>query len=473
MKDVKKNVIYNTLYQILILIIPLVTLPYVSRILGAEGIGIYSYTYSIVNYFMIVALLGMNKYGNRAIAKSRDDKDKLSKEFCSLYAFQLLCTILVIFIYLIYISIFDIKYKTIAIIQLIYLFSTALDINWFFFGLEKFKITVTRNTIIKICSLILIFLFVKTKNDIWKYALILSGSALVSNLILFPFVIRYINFTKVTFKDIFKHLKPSLILFLPVIAVSVYRIMDKIMLGVLSSITEVGYYENAEKIIQAPLAVITAFGTVMLPRITNMMTNDKNYNSVLELIKKTMKFIMFVSLPIVFGIIVISNDFSVIFFGKEFNKVGMLMNLLAFNIFFFAWGNVIRTQYLIPKERDKDYVISGILGAIVNFVLNSILIPRLASVGACIGTLAAEFVVIFYQTFVVRKELPIRKYMLNVIPFLFKAIIMFLIVNIFNYVKLDIGSLYKILLQVLIGGIVYFLLNISYIKELLSKKNIN
>ena len=155
----KKNFIYNIIYQILILILPLITIPYVSRILGADGIGIYSYTYSIAYYFMLVAMLGLNNYGNRTIAKVRDDKEKLSKEFFGIYSLQLITSIIMVICYLLYVLIFDNSYKIIALIQILYVISTVFDINWFFFGIEKFKLTITRNTIIKVLSLVLIFIF--------------------------------------------------------------------------------------------------------------------------------------------------------------------------------------------------------------------------------------------------------------------------------------------------------------------------
>ena len=140
----KKNFIYNILYQILILIIPLITMPYVSRILGADGIGIYSYTYSIAYYFMIVAMLGLNNYGNGTIAKVRDNKEELSKQFFSIYGFQVLSSLIMIILYISYIFIFDNQYKIIALIQSMYVISSMFDINWFFFGIEKFKLTITR-----------------------------------------------------------------------------------------------------------------------------------------------------------------------------------------------------------------------------------------------------------------------------------------------------------------------------------------
>lgn len=461
----KKNFIYNIIYQILVLILPLVTVPYVSRILGADGVGIYSYTYSIAYYFMIIAMLGLNNYGNRTIAKVRDDKEKLSKEFCSIYALQLIMSIIMIICYLLYVVIFNNQYKLIAFIQIMYVISSMFDINWFFFGIEKFKLTITRNTIIKILSLIFIFIFVKTPDDVWKYTAILAGSTLFSNIILFSFLHKYVRFVKVGRRDIFKHFKPNLVMFLPVIAVSIYKIMDKIMLGILSTVTEVGYYENAEKITQVPIAIITALGTVMLPRVSNMLSNNKE-EEVKKIIGKTMPFILFLAFPMVFGICAVSKDFSLIFFGNEFEKCGLIIQLLSITIIFLSWGNVIRTQYLIPKEKDKEYVISAFLGAIVNFIMNCVFIPKYASIGACIGTIAAEFIVMFYQSWVVRNELPLKEYILNSLRFFIKAIIMFIIIMLLGK-QIKNNDLLRIVVQVSIGGIVYVLLNFKYIYNIL------
>ena len=464
MNRVKKNIIYNVMYQVLILIIPLITMPYVSRVLGADGIGIHSYTYSIAYYFMLIAMLGLNNYGNRTIAKVRDNKEALSKEFWSIYAFQVITSITMIIGYLIYIFLFDNQYKTIAIIQTMYIISSMFDINWFFFGIEKFKLTITKNTIVKIISLILIFAFVKTPNDVWKYSTILAGSALISNIFLFTFLRKYVNIAKVNGKDIIKHLKPNLVLFLPVIAVSIYKIMDKIMLGVISSVTEVGYYENAEKMTQVPLVIITALGTVMMPRVTNLLTNNKE-DEVKKILKTSMPFIMFMTFPMVLGIIAISKDFSTIFFGSDFEKCGLLIQLLSITIIFLAWGNVIRTQYLIPKEKDREYIISAFLGAIVNFVMNCIFIPLYQSAGACIGTIAAEFIVMLYQSWAIRKELPLMEYIINSVVFVVKSIIMFIIILIIGkYVE---NSALRIIVQVSVGIVIYALLNIKYIAHIL------
>ena len=457
----KKNLIYNIIYQLLILILPLITMPYVSRVLGADGIGTYSYTYSIAYYFMIFGMLGLNNYGNRTIAKVRDDKDKLSKEFCSIYIFQLITTSAMIILYFIYILVFFEQYRYIAIIQSMYVISSMFDINWFFFGIEKFKLTITRNTFIKVLSLVLIFTFVKTVEDVWKYTAILAGSTLFSNIILFSFLKRYVKFTKINKYDVFKHLKPNLILFLPVIAVILYKIMDKIMLGYMSTVTEVGYYENSEKIISVPIAIITAIGTVMLPRMSNMISNNQE-EKVKEFLDKTMNIIMCFAFPMMFGLNAISRDFSIIYFGANFEKTGILIQLLSITIIFLSWGNVIRTQYLIPKEMDREYITSAFFGAIVNFFMNIIFIPKYQAIGACFGTICAEFIVAFYQTFVVRKDLTIKKYIKDAFPFLIKALIMYIIIIVIGK-NIILPKKIKLILQIFAGVLIYAMLNVKYI----------
>lgn len=467
MSDTKKNFIYNIIYQILILIIPFITLPYISRVLGKNGIGIYSYTYSIVYYFMCGAILGLNKYGNRTIAKVRDDKEKLSKSFKEIYIMQLMTSTLMIAIYICYLLIFDNEYLDVAWIQLLYIFSSMFDINWFFFGMEKFKLTVTRNTIIKIVSLILIFVFVKNANDVLVYTLILSGSTLLSQLTLFPFLKKIIDIkAKIRIKDVLQHFKPNLIMFLPVIAVAIYGMMDKTMLGYISGVEEVGIYENASKVYNIPISIITALGTVMLPRISNLASKNKN-EEINVSIEKSMQFITFLAFPMMMGLMVISNDFVIKFFGIEFSKSGAVLAMLCIIIPIYAWGDVVRNQYIIPKEKDKIYIVSAYLGAIVNLILNLIFIPKFSAIGACIGTISAELVVAFYQSYKIRKELPFGSYVNKIIPYFIKALIMAIVI--FFVGKIISTGLLRIIVQVLIGTLLYSLLNIKYIKSILIK----
>lgn len=469
MSNPKRNFMYNIIYQCMVLIIPLITAPYLARVIGAAGVGTYSYTYSIVYYFMLLTLLGVSNYGNRSIAKVRDDKQKLSKTFWSIYSLQFIMGIIMSISYFAYIFICNNQFKEIALIQGMFVLSAMLDINWMFFGLEEFKKTITRNTFIKVGNVLLIFLFVKTTNDLWKYTLIMAGMTCLSQLILWGFLRKKICFVKVTFKEIKQHIKPNLVLFIPVIAISLYKIMDKIMLGGLTSVTEVGYYENAEKIINIPMTLITALGTVMLPRMSNIVAKGE-IEKVNSYISKSIVFVMFMSFAMCFGLIGIGYNFAPLYFGNSFQKTGILIMLLATTIPFLSFANVIRTQYLIPREKDKIYIISVSLGAITNLILNFVLIPKFSSIGACMGTIAAEITVMAYQTFSVRKELTINKYIKSIVPFLLKAIIMFICIYPINYI--NINNFIKLLIQGIIGVIIYGILNFKYIYNVLGIKEI-
>lgn len=201
MGSIKKNFLYNVFYQMLLLIVPLITVPYISRIIGVKGVGIFSYTYTIVNYFILFAMLGINNYGNRSIAKCRDDKLALSKSFLSIYTIQIISSLLISLFYITYVFFFSTRYKFIAIIQIIALLSCFFDINWFFFGLEKFKITIVRNTVIKILTMLSIFLFVKKSDDLVIYTLITATGTLLSTVVLLPFLTKEIKFVKIGIQD--------------------------------------------------------------------------------------------------------------------------------------------------------------------------------------------------------------------------------------------------------------------------------
>lgn len=460
MSKLKSNFIYNAAYQVLILIIPFITTPYVSRTIGATGLGIYSYTYSIVSYFMMFALLGMNNYGNREVAKNSDDKEKLDYIFSSIYYLQLITTIVISIIYFIYIIFFNKQYINIELIQIIYMISVAFDVNWLFCGLQKFKITVTRSAILKVVTLGLILIFVKNENDLYKYVVILSVTTLLNQVILWPFLRRKVKFVKVKFKDIIKHLKPTLILFIPILATSIYRVMDKIMIGNISNVTEVGYYENAEKMLNIIMSIVAALGTVTLPQMTYLYNNNRieEYNRILD---KSIKLIFFIVLPVIAGFMVTGDSLVLIYLGDSFKKSAILLKILSISLLFSPIAGIIRMQFLIPRNKDKEYIISVILGAITNFILNYILIPLYQSVGAAIATVVAEFVVAIAQYIFIFKEISFKYVIKDVLKFLITSIIMFIIVLLLgNMIK---NEWIKLMVQIVVGILIYGILNFKYI----------
>ena len=230
-----------------------------------------------------------------------------------------------------------------------------------------------------------------------------------------------------------------------------------------------GYYENAEKIINIPITIITALGTVMLPRLSNMVSNGKN-EQLNKYIKVSISFVMFMSFSMCMGLIGIGYNFAPFYFGENFQKTGILIMLLATTLPFLSFANVIRTQYLIPKERDKEYIISVSLGAVVNLIMNLIFIPRFKSIGACFGTIAAEFIVMFYQTLQVKDEINIKEYIKDIIPFFIKSLIMLVIIYPLNYI--DMNDMIRLIIQIGLGCSIYCILNIKYILSNLNIKKI-
>lgn len=461
MKSLQKNFLYNVLYQILLVILPLITAPYISRTLGATAVGVYSYTYSVAYYFLLIAMLGIGNHGNRSIAAVRDDRKKLNKTFSSIYSLQVITFSIAILAYAIYLVLFVKDNRLIVLLQLIYVTSGLFDIGWLFFGLEQFKLTVARNTLIKISTVVLMFVFVHKPSDLWKYTLIMSAGTLFSQAYLWLYVKKYVSFEKCSVKEITSNIKPVLILFIPVLAYSIYKVMDKIMLGNMSSYDQVGFYNNAEKIINIPMGIITALGTVMLPRMSNIVANgDKK--RVDDYIRISAKLVTLLSSAIAFGLMGVSSVLAPVFFGDEFIACGEIIRLLSVTVFFIAWANVIRTQYLIPNKRDSIYLTSTMVGAILNLIINWMLIPKYQANGAAFGTIVAEFSVMLVQMVAVKNELPMRKYIMSYSPILIIGLIMAVLVDRIG-IKLGV-SVSTLAIQILAGGFFFCIATIAYLQ---------
>lgn len=459
MGTVQKNFLYNVVYQILIILLPLITAPYISRTLGATAVGIYSYTNSVAYYFLMAAMLGISNHGNRSVAAVRDDQKKLNHVFSSIFSLQSLTFIVSIVGYVIYIFLFCKDNKVIAALQIFYVLSGLFDVSWLFFGLEKFKLTVTRNILIKLGTVLCMFIFVHTPDDLWKYTLIMSVGTLFSQMYLWAYVNKYVKFEKVRVKDIFENLKPVLILFVPVLAYSIYKVMDKIMLGNMSIYAEVGYYQNAEKIVNIPMGIITAFGTVMLPRMSNIVAKGDSKKTE-EYIRISIKLVTVLCSSIAFGLMGISGVLAPVYLGADFSACSSVIMLLSITVFFIAWANVVRTQYLIPCHYDRVYVLSTAIGAVLNLFTNYALIPKFQSNGAAIGTIIAEFSVMFVQVFSVRKILPVWKYIALYIPVMLIGVLMMLIVQ---NIALIMGSTFlTLVVQVVVGVVIFCSLLLVY-----------
>ena len=447
--SITKNYVYNLVYQILIILLPLITTPYISRVLGAESIGIYSYTFSIISYFIIFANLGVSSYGQREIAYVQNDENKRSKIFWEITILKYVSTtISFIIFYFTYAN--HSEYSFYFKLLTIYLISAAFDIVWFFQGLEEFKKTVLRNIFVRLSCLILIFILVKDSKDLWKYICIYAISEFLGNLSLWIYLPKYLKRVKIRELNIIQHLKPTLELFIPQISLQIYAVIDKTMLGtMIVDKSEVGYYEQTQKIVSLLITIVTSLGTVIVPRIANNFINN-NKRSITQYLSKSLKFTFMLSIPMILGIIIVADEFVPIFFGNGYQKVGMLIKILSAIILFTGITNVFGVQYLIPTKKQKQYTIAIIVGTVINCVLNYILIPYLGAIGACISSIICQIAIIFIQVIYVNKNLDLRKMFAGTINYFIAGIIMLIVINLIK--MFIINNMY---VNILIGGIIY------------------
>ena len=470
----KINLIYNMSYQVIVLILPLITTPYISRVIGAIGVGTYSYYDSIAQYFVNFAKLGILNYGNRTIARVRGTGESIDDSFSEIYGLQLITSVVSNIIYLLF-CLFIADEKGAALLVAFYVSSAILDVSWLFYGLEEFKVTSVRQIIIRIISVLLIFFAVHNRNDLHIYILIMSGGIFVSQLILWIMAWNRVHWRRMSLQAILRHLKPCLVLFIPIIATNVYREMDKIMIGYLCDMTKLGYYENAQKLITISLGVVASFSAVIMPKISNLR-GQNNMKEVKRMFDLSMTFAMAVGMAIGFGIASVSNEFVPIFFGDEFIPSIVLSKYLSITVPFISWACIVRTLYLIPFERDRVYVQSIIIGAILNVICNSIFIPRLGVMGAVPGTLIAEISVAVYQSFMCRKELRIGTYLKECVVFFIAGVLMYLAVRITALIVT--ANVFGLILEILIGAVLYctivglYLIAVKKmpIKQMLSKE---
>lgn len=449
---IKKNLVYNVCYQLLVIILPFITAPYISRVLGVYNIGLYSYTQAFANYFYLFVMLGVINYGNRTIAAVRDDKKALDRTFWEIYSFQFIAGVLIATIYVIYCLSYVKENRLIYFMQFFYVASGIFDINWLCFGLEKFKLTTIRNVIVRLGMIIAIFLFVKDQSDLLVYTGILSVGNLLAVFVVWPFVLTNINFQKPSFKGIVKHIKPNLVLFLPVVAVSLYNIMDKLMLGSLSTEEEVGFYTYAERITQIPNTLILALNVVIMPRMANLYAKNDNVTTK-SMMDKVMLFAMFMSALMAFGLAGVAPVFTPWFYGEEFTRCGLFIVMLCPIIIFKGWAGVLRTQYIIPKGKDRVFITSLTTGAVVNLVINYFLIPKYSGIGAVVGTLLAEFAVCLVQFAMIHKEIPFKVYLKDGIVF---CCIGFVMYNAVLYIgSLDASPFFVMVIQIAVGTVLF------------------
>ncbi|MCR6513732.1 MAG: flippase [Clostridium chrysemydis] len=453
--SLKKNFFYNTIYQILILLLPMVTVPYISRVLGPQGIGEYSYTNSYAQYFVLLGMIGISLYGNRQIAYTKKNKEKMSLEFWNIYTLQLLTTILSLVVYIIIFVIINKDNRLLYGVQAITIVSATFDISWFFIGYEDMKSVVLRNTIAKIIGVLLIFILVKDSSDVVIYAAIMAITMLLGQVIMWKELKGKVIYKKPCFKYMVKHLRPSLALFISQLAMQVYVLLDRTMLGFMTNDSQVGLYDNSQKTIKLVLALVTSVGTVMLPRMSSLYSEGK-MDEFKDMVYKAFSFINFVAFPMTFGLLAISKDFSSWFYGPSFNGIQILLIIGSFLILAISWSNILGIQVMLPMRMERQFTISVCVGAVVNVILNILLIPTLFSLGTTFASVIAEFAVTLVQVLFLRKFVDLNKIIRTVWKPLAGSIIMMTVVFIVEK-YIHINGILATIVQTGIGIIIYIL----------------
>lgn len=455
-----KNYLYNVSYQILTIIVPLITTPYISRVLGAENLGIYSFTTSIVSYFTLFIILGLHLYGEREVAYNQNDKETISIRFFEIQGFKLLTTTIVVFLYLLFILIYG-KYKIILLLQLVTLLGNFFDISWFFQGLEEFRVTVLRNLIVKILGTILIFLLVNNEKQLWLYVLINVGIISVGNITLWAYLPQKINFINHEFIHVFRNIRQIFELFLPLIAVQVYYMLDKTMLGFINNgeMTQSGFYEQTTKIINLCMALVTSISTVILPRMSAEFAIG-NFNKIKDTVTKAIRFVLLLSCPICFGIIAISESVIPWFFGEEFFPVSFLLKVYSWILLIVPVSNVIGNGILTPTGQHNKGTVAVTCGAISNMFLNLLLIKNYGALGATVATLIAEMVVLSIHLYYARDYLDLKSILKTELRYMIASTIMCgLIVLLDNYiVSLFFSGIIRTMILTTVGCFIYLFL---------------
>lgn len=449
-----KNYLYNAGYQILNMLIPLITVPYISRVLGAHDVGINEYTNSWVTFFYLMGQMGITLYGNREVAYHRDDLYERSRTFWGVESLQVLTISVSLVAYLAAVFLFSTTFKYYFLLQGIWIIATGLDVSWYFMGLENFKVTVVRNTLVRLASLVFIFTLVKNVNDLWKYIAILGLAQLFGNLTLWPYLKGNIIWVNMKKWHPFKHFYPSLLLFIPTITTQVYLVLNRLMLGRMSTQTALGNFGQADKIVKFVLAIVTATGTVMLPHVANKFAKG-DVKGVRASLYSSFNFVSAISVPLMFGLMAISAKFAPWFLGNDFIMAGRIMFLEAPIIVLIAWSNVTGTQYLMPVNRVKEYTTSVTIGAVSNAIFNLFLIEGWGANGAAVATVCSELLVTFSQLMMIRHTISRRKMFKEQWKYFLCGLVMYIVVNrICLTINMTISNL---CLEVVIGAVIYFL----------------
>jgi len=428
----KKNIVYNIVLHLSNILFPIITTPYIARVLGVEIIGVVNFTWAYAGYFALFAMLGIPMYGSREIAAHRDNYEKRSKIFSELFSIMIASSAAVSIIYMI--TLFTVpqlyEQREFLIPIGIPLILSFLSTEWFFTGRERFGMITIRSVITKAGGIAALFLFVKSREDTLIYIWILIITSLATSGWNIWYLLKYE--VKLTFRGLnFRpHIKPVMTLFISSIAISIYSMLDTLMLGFLSNYREVGFYTSASKICRIFIPISVSAGVVLLPSLSHLFKTGER-TRVNETLSRGFAFVSFVSVPVTAGLMLISSGFVPLFFGDEFAGAIPSMQILSILVLLIGVNHTYSTQTLVASGHNREFMISAIAGMLINFALNMAFIPSFGSLGASYASIIAELavliIVIYYSHKAVKIKVdisPLIKATISSIPFIIALLVL-------------------------------------------------
>lgn len=467
--SVSRNYIWNTINQVFILLIPLIVTPYLSRVLGAEGIGIYSYVNSIASYFIITAILGTTLYGQRSIACVRNNREECSKAFWETQIFRMLASTICLAFFFVMIA-FVRENILIYYILSLNIVNVVFDISWFYYGIEDFKKIAVRNFTVKICHMVFIFLFINDPSDLWLYAASVVGFSVVGNASMWFALPKIL--VKVDDVHPLKNSKDIILLFLPTMATQVYCVLDKSMIGwITGSSYQNGCYEQAEKVARFSLSIVTSVAMVVLPRVANLFKNQMK-EDVLFYIYKAYRFTTFLAFPIMFGLIGVAGTFVPVFFGEGYDLVEVLMPIFSILVVAVSLAYLTGYSYLISTKQQNVYTFSVAVAAVCNLMINLFLIPRIGAIGAAIASVSAEIIGVTIQIgyCCLSHQLELKKIFEGSFKYIISSFLMLIVLL---AVQRHLPTSVVGLLALIASGVVSYSLMLFILKDDFFKNNIN
>ena len=460
-----KNYLYNLSYQILTIILPIITVPYVTRIFTSEDLGNYGFYNSIVSYFSLFAMLGIGIYGTKQIAAARN----VSSTFWNIYAIQLTAGILALFVYVITLVSIPKMSRIVPIILGIVLLTKMIDISWLFTGKEDFKKITLRNTMVKVAGVISIFTFIKSSEDLYLYIFLIVIFDFLGQFVMWIPAKKFIKRPSFDTKIIKKNLHPIVLLFLPQVAISLYVVLDRTLLGLLGSYSDVGIYEQGQKLTSILLTVVSSLGAVMLPRVANLLSERKEKEAQ-NMVRFSFILYNLIIFPMIFGLIAINEVFVRLFLGQNFQDVKYVLYIIVFNIMFIGWTNILGYQVLVVRNKNKEFMLSTTIPAIVSVAVNITVIPFFGYIGASITSVVVEFLVFaiqwYYSRNIINKNLLFNKDLAKIIC---SSLVMFGVVMLCK-IMLGFDGIVGLVIYLVVGGISYlamiFLLKTVNIREM-------